>query len=183
MYPSTNSLIPLAAFFVLIVFLFAGLTLNPQQIPSPLIDQKAPKFQLPKLEDPKQTIGTQDFAGQVVLFNVWATWCVSCRQEHPILMQLAKFQIPIYGLNYKDDRTSAIALLQQHGNPYTASAFDAEGRVGIEWGVYGTPETFIIDRQGRIRYKHVGPITANVAEDVILPWVQNLRAESDSIKP
>ncbi|KOR29501.1 thiol:disulfide interchange protein [Achromatium sp. WMS1] len=180
MHPSANSILPLAGFLLLIAILFIGLNLNPNQIPSPLIGQPSPKFSLSQLINPDAIVSHNDFVGKVVLFNVWATWCVSCRHEHPVLMQLAQNGIPIYGLNYKDERPAAIELLKDYGNPYVVSAFDADGRVGIDWGVYGTPETFIIDRQGVIRYKHTGPISPNDAANIINPWVQKLRTEPTS---
>jgi cytochrome c biogenesis protein CcmG/thiol:disulfide interchange protein DsbE len=157
--------------------LFQGLYMDPTKVPSPLIDHPAPQFRLPELADPTRTVATEDLKKQVSLLNVWATWCVSCRHEHPLLMQLAR-QVPIFGLDYKDERPDARAWLQRFGNPSVANAFDADGRVGIDWGVYGTPETFIIDQAGQIRYKHIGPITAQDAQEIILPWVQKLRAEA-----
>lgn len=176
MYKQLNSLLPLAIFFAIMVFLFLGLDIEPNKIPSPLIDKPAPEFQLPQLLDSTRQFSNQDFTGKVSLFNVWASWCVSCRYEHPILMKLAQ-NIPIYGLNYKDDRSVALQWLGKYGNPYQTIAVDAEGKVGIDWGVYGTPETFLVDKQGIVRYKHTGPITEQDVQKIILPWIQRLKQE------
>lgn len=169
-------MIPLGIFSILLVFLAVGLTLNPREVPSPLIGKPVPAFALPKLENPEHTLTQQDLVGRVALVNVWATWCGSCRAEHAVLLRLAQKKIvPIYGLDYKDQRDQALDWLAKLGNPYVTSGFDANGRVGIEWGVYGTPETFVIDQQGIIRYKHVGPLTDEVLEKVILPLVTHLK--------
>jgi len=169
-------LVPLGVFVVLAVFLAIGLNLRPSEVPSPLIDKPAPTFSLPELHAPDKHIGPADLRGQVWLFNVWASWCVSCREEHPVLLQLAKTgEVPIYGLNYKDTRQDAVRWLQQLGNPYTVSAFDEAGQVGIDYGVYGVPETYVIDRDGVIRHKHIGPITPEVLSDEILPIVRKLK--------
>ncbi|MBK1672953.1 DsbE family thiol:disulfide interchange protein [Ectothiorhodospira shaposhnikovii] len=171
-------LLPLIIVVVLGGFLMIGLTLNPRLVPSPLVDQPAPRFQLPALEDPERVVGSSDFDGEVVLLNIWASWCVSCRQEHQVLVALANRGVPIYGLNYKDERSDGLDYLSSMSNPYVWNAHDLEGRVGIDWGVYGTPETFVIDRQGRIRYKHVGPLSWRDAQDKILPMVETLRRET-----
>lgn len=172
----TRFLVPLGVFVVLAVFLAIGLNLRPSEVPSPLIDKPAPTFSLPELHAPDKHIGPADLRGQVWLFNVWASWCVSCREEHPVLLQLAKTgEVPIYGLNYKDTRQDAVRWLQQLGNPYTVSAFDEAGQVGIDYGVYGVPETYVIDRDGVIRHKHIGPITPEVLSDEILPIVRKLK--------
>ncbi|CAL1241715.1 DsbE family thiol:disulfide interchange protein [Candidatus Methylocalor cossyra] len=169
-------LVPLAAFVLLVIFLAVGLTLDPREVPSPFIGKPAPTFTLPQVVDAGKTLSPADFKGQVALVNVWASWCVSCRQEHPVLLDLAERRVvPIYGLNYKDQREDALAWLNRFGDPYTASAFDADGRVGIDWGVYGVPETFVIDRQGIIRYKHTGPITAEILETKLLPLIRQLQ--------
>jgi cytochrome c biogenesis protein CcmG/thiol:disulfide interchange protein DsbE len=169
-------LIPLAVFVVMVIFLAIGLTLDPREVPSPFIGKPAPAFTLPQVADAGKTLSPADFKGQVVLVNVWASWCVSCRQEHPVLLELArKNLVPIYGLNYKDAREDAQAWLNQFGNPYTASAFDADGRVGIDWGVYGVPETFVIDRDGIIRHKQTGPITPEILENTLLPLIRQLQ--------
>jgi cytochrome c biogenesis protein CcmG/thiol:disulfide interchange protein DsbE len=170
-------LIPLAVFAVLVVFLAIGLRLNPREVPSPLIDKPAPAFQLARLDDPAKTVTLEDLRGQVWLLNVWASWCVACLQEHPLLVEFSRSgTVPIYGLNYKDKPDAATAWLGKHGNPYTMSIVDADGRVGIDYGVYGVPETFVIDRQGVIRYKHIGPVTPQVLNDKILPLLRQLEA-------
>jgi cytochrome c biogenesis protein CcmG/thiol:disulfide interchange protein DsbE len=168
-------LLPLGVFTVLVVFLGVGLTLNPREVPSPLIGKPAPPFQLPQLHEADRLFSHKDMAGKVWLFNVWASWCVSCRHEHPVLMELAKSGVvPIYGLNYKDQRADSIAWLKQFGNPYVLSAQDVDGRIGIDYGVYGAPETYVIDSQGVIRYKHIGPVTPEIVKDKILPLVTKL---------
>jgi len=170
-------LVPLAIFAVLAAFLYRGLSLDPKLVPSPLVGKPAPAFSLTRLEDPDATITDADLKGKVSLLNIWATWCVSCRAEHEVLVRLAKTgKVDIYGLNYKDDRAQALRWLQQLGNPYVTNAFDQDGRVGIDWGVYGAPETFIIDRQGIIRHKHIGPLTDQIVRDEILPLVTQLQA-------
>ena len=171
-----KALIPLGIFGVLAIFLYVGLGLNPTRVESPLIDKPAPSFTLPQLQQPTATFSSEEMKGKVWLLNVWASWCVSCRYEHPVFMQLARSKIvPIYGLNYKDEREDSIAWLRQHGNPYVLSAYDIEGRVGIDYGVYGTPETYVIDQQGVIRYKHIGPVSPKDLQDTILPLVKELR--------
>ncbi len=166
---------PLAAFVLLAAFLGIGLTLNPREVPSPLIGKPAPEFTLPQLHAAERAISPAALKGQVYLLNVWASWCVSCRVEHPHLMALAKTgAIPVYGLDYKDGRPEGIEWLGRHGNPYQASAFDAEGRAGIDWGVYGVPETFLVDAGGVIRYKHIGPLTPEVIDRKILPLAKSL---------
>jgi len=171
--------VALGVFVLLVVFLGIGLTLDPREVPSPLIGKPAPAFSLPTVADPSQQLGSQDFQGRVSLLNVWASWCVSCREEHPLLVDLArqKGSVAIFGLNYKDARADAQRWLAALGNPYAASAFDEDGRVGIEWGVYGVPETFIIDRRGVIRHKHIGPITPKAWEKTLLPLILQLEAE------
>ena len=170
-------LLPLIVFVVLLGFLAAGLKLNPREVPSPLIDKPAPAFTLPRLDAPEQRMALQDLQGKVWLLNVWASWCVACRIEHPLLVELAASgAVPIYGLNYKDQRDDALAWLGKHGNPYVASLSDSEGLVGIDFGVYGVPETFVIDKSGTIRLKHIGPITPDVLRDTILPLVKKLNA-------
>ena len=170
-------LAPLAIFALLVAFLFRGLSLDPKLVPSPLVGKPVPAFTLTRLDNPAVTISDADFKGKVSLLNVWATWCVSCRREHETLVQLAKTgQVEIYGLNYKDNREDAKRWLSQLGNPYVANAFDSDGRVGIDWGVYGAPETFIIDREGIIRHKHIGPLTDEIINDEILPLVAKLKS-------
>ncbi len=168
--------IPLAAFAVLVVFLGVGLMLDPSKVPSPLIDKPAPAFSLPQLHNASATISNSDMRGKVWLFNVWASWCVACRQEHPLLVELARRNVvPIVGLNYKDERAAAIRWLQDLGDPYVASGHDIEGRVGMDFGVYGVPETYVIDKQGFIRYKQIGPISPDALKNDILPLVEKLQ--------
>ena len=169
-------LLPLAAFIILVAFLLVGLNLNPRKVPSPLIGKPAPAFRLQQLHEPERILESKDNLGKVWLLNVWASWCASCRDEHPLLVQLAKSGVvPIYGLNYKDKRDLAIQWLDQLGNPYTKSVMDSEGRVGIEYGVYGVPETYVIDKTGVIQYKQIGPVTIDVLEKTILPLVKELQ--------
>ncbi len=168
-------LIPLVIFLVIAGFLAYGLSLDPRKVPSPLIGKPAPQFELPSLLEPGKTVSTQDYRGQVWLLNVWATWCVSCRQEHGLLVDVSRnLDIPLVGLDYKDEAEPAKQWLQRLGNPYQVVAFDADGMVGIDWGVYGTPETYLIDKQGIIRFKQIGPITPQILRDTILPMVQHL---------
>jgi cytochrome c biogenesis protein CcmG/thiol:disulfide interchange protein DsbE len=170
-------LLPLAVFLVLAGFLAVGLNRDPHEIPSPLVDKPAPAFNLPRVDDPMQMISTQDLRGQVWLLNVWASWCVACRQEHPLLVELARTgALKVYGLNYKDKREDALGLLRKSGDPYVKSVSDTEGLVGIDYGVYGVPETFVIDKQGVIRYKQIGPITPEALRDTLLPLVKKLEA-------
>lgn len=169
-------LIPLIAFLVLVGFLAVGLGLKPSEVPSPLIGKPAPLFTLPQLADPNKTFSPADMKGQVWLFNVWASWCVACKQEHPVLINLAKTNtVPIIGLDYKDQREPAFEFLRRGGDPYVLSAVDQDGRVGIDYGVYGVPETFLIDKQGIIRYKHIGPVTPEALQNTILPLVEKLK--------
>ncbi len=169
-------LIPLAAFFALATMLAFGLRLDPREVPSPLIDKPAPAFTLPRLDDPQQTIRLADLRGKVWMLNVWASWCVACREEHPLLVQFSRKRlVPIYGLDYKDKRVDATAWLTGFGNPYEASMFDEEGRVGIDFGVYGVPETFVIDQNGVIRLKHIGPLTPEVLATKIEPLLERLK--------
>jgi len=171
-------LLPLGLFVGLVALLGVGLKLDPREVPSPLIDKPAPAFSLPRLQQPAQTVSPADFRGRVWLLNVWASWCVSCRAEHPVLNQLARTGVvPLLGLNYKDSRQDALQWLRERGDPYTGNAFDADGRVGIDWGVYGVPETFVIDKRGMIRLKHTGPLTPQVVQDEILPLVRKLNGE------
>lgn len=171
--------LPLAIFLVVLGFLYKGLSLNPREVPSPLIDKPAPAFVMPRLDDPAKTVSREDLLGKVWILNVWASWCVSCLQEHPLLVEYSRAAtVPIYGLNYKDQRQPADAWLLKHGNPYTASLMDPDGRVGIDYGVYGVPETFVIDKQGIIRYKQIGPIDPGALRERIMPLVQRLQAQS-----
>lgn len=166
---------PLAIFAVLLPFLGAGLKLDPREVPSPLIGKTAPAFALTALHDPMQTIAREDMAGKAWLLNVWASWCSACREEHAALLEFSqRGGVPVIGLNYKDSRPQAQAWLARFGNPYAASLFDAQGEVGIDFGVYGVPETFVIDRQGVVRFKHVGPITPQVLRERIEPLLRQL---------
>ena len=168
-------LLPFGFFVALVLFLGIGLRLNPREIPSPFIGKPAPAFKLTQLHEPGKTISPPDMAGKVWLLNVWASWCVSCRQEHPVLMDLARQGVvPILGLNYKDGREAGAGWLRQFGNPYILSAFDSDGRVGIDYGVYGVPETFVIDKQGVIRMKHIGPVTTEVVNEKLIPLIKEL---------
>ncbi len=175
----TRYLIPLLVFLLLVGLFMVGLGLDPREVPSPLIDKPAPAFSLPDLHDESRTVGTEDLKKhKVSLFNVWASWCAACLQEHPLLVELAREGVvPIYGLNYKDKRPDALNWLKRLGDPYTASAFDEKGRVGIDWGVYGVPETFVVDSKGVIRYKQIGPITEEAWRETILPLIERIRAE------
>ena len=168
---------PLGLFLVLAGFLAFGLRLNPREVPSPLIGKPAPAFSAPLLAKPDATLSPKDLLGQVWILNVWASWCVACREEHPLLVDFAKRGVvPIYGLNYKDKRDAGQAWLRRLGDPYKESIFDADGRIGIDYGVYGVPETFVIDRQGVIRFKHIGPVTPQVLRESIEPLVRRLNA-------
>ena len=169
-------LLPLVVFVVLVGFLMRGLFLDPSEVPSPLIGKPAPAFDLEQLHNPQARFASRELLGRVWLLNVWASWCVSCRAEHPLLMEMARSNIaPIYGLDYKDEREDAIATLRQLGNPYTVSAHDYDGRVGMDYGVYGVPETYVIDKQGVIRYKQIGPITRRVLDERIAPLIRELQ--------
>jgi cytochrome c biogenesis protein CcmG/thiol:disulfide interchange protein DsbE len=179
MMRSLRYLVPLVLFVVLVGFLFRGLSLDPKLVPSPLVGKPMPEFSLPRLKDPAATISDTDLKGKVSILNIWATWCVSCRAEHEVILLLSRSRnVGIYGLNYKDDRAQAQQWLRQLGDPYVANAFDADGRVGIDWGVYGAPETFIMDQQGIIRHKHIGPLTVEILNEKILPLIDELQSAS-----
>jgi len=168
-------ILPFVIFIILAVFLFVGLNLDPREVPSPLVGKPAPGFVLPQLNAAGKQFSPNDMKGKVWLFNVWASWCVSCEAEHPVLMELARLNIvPIYGLDYKDKPELAQAILQRRGNPYVVTASDADGRVGIDYGVYGVPETYVIDKQGVIQYKQIGPVTPQNLKEKILPLVAEL---------
>ena len=172
-------LIPLIVFVVVAGFLWVGLSLNPREVPSPFIDKSAPAFALKKLHAPEVEFSNKDMLGQVWLLNVWASWCVACRSEHPLLVQLSRANlVPIYGLNYKDSPVDAKEWLAQLGNPYVDSMMDLEGRVGIDYGVYGVPETFVIDKQGVIRHKVIGPVTPSILDECVLPLVKKMQEAS-----
>jgi cytochrome c biogenesis protein CcmG/thiol:disulfide interchange protein DsbE len=173
---SLRFVLPLAVFLLLIAFLYIGLYRDPREVPSPLVNKPAPAFSLAQLDDPAKKLGPADMKGQVWLLNVWASWCVSCREEHPLLVQLAQANIvPVIGLNYKDTTALGKKWLADNGNPYKLSVVDADGRVGIDLGVYGVPETFVVDKGGVIRYKQIGPITAEALQQKILPLVRELQ--------
>lgn len=171
-------LAPVIAFGVMIPVFIIGLNRNPNEIPSPLIDAPAPRFELPSLLQPGETVGSEDYAGQVALLNVWATWCVGCRQEHEYLMELSReSDVPIYGLNWRDQHDAAVRWLEQLGDPYVATAYDGDGRVGIDWGVYGAPETFLIAPDGTVVHKHISPMTEDVWTYEFLPRIEALRED------
>jgi len=168
-------LVPLIIFIVLAGFLFVGLNLNPREVPSPFINKPAPDFQLQKLDAMNELFSNKDMQGKVWLLNVWASWCVACRQEHPVLVDMSRRgEVPIYGLNYKDSPNNAKRWLSEHGDPYVVSPVDYQGKVGIDYGVYGVPETFIIDKQGVIRHKVIGPISYKELKDCVMPVVNEL---------
>ncbi|HMC16173.1 MAG TPA: DsbE family thiol:disulfide interchange protein [Albitalea sp.] len=170
-------IVPLLLFAVLVFFLGRGLKLDPRELPSPLIDKPAPAFTLTRLDDAARTVKRDDMLGKVWLLNVWASWCVACREEHPALLAFSKTKsVPLVGLNYKDTRPEGLAWLQQLGDPYDMSIFDQNGRVGIDFGVYGVPETFVIDKRGVVRFKHVGPLTPELLKTKLEPILKDLNA-------
>lgn len=172
-------LLPLAIFLGLVMFLARGLQLDPREVPSPLINKPAPAFALPGLEQPDTVFRRDDMLGKVWLLNVFASWCVACREEHPLLVEFSRKKIlPIYGLNYKDERMAGMKWLSNFGNPYEASLFDHDGRVGIDYGVYGVPESFLIDAKGVIRYKQIGPFTPDAIATKLIPLIQQLKKEA-----
>jgi cytochrome c biogenesis protein CcmG/thiol:disulfide interchange protein DsbE len=171
-------LIPLVLFIGLVLFLFIGLRRDPREVPSPLINKPAPAFQLPQLHQPGQTFSAESMRGKVWLLNFWGTWCVACRDEHPLLVQYAKTgAVPIIGVDYKDDREAAKRWLQELGDPYVQVAFDVDGRTSIDYGVYGAPESFLIDKHGVIRFKQIGPITEEVWNNKIVPLARELNSQ------
>lgn len=168
--------VPVLVFVGLAVAFAVGLTMNPREIPSVLIDKPVPDFRLPPVKGRDLGLATTDLRGEVSLVNAFASWCVACRVEHPLLMQLSKAGIvPVHGLNYKDKPDDAAAWLERYGDPYSRTGADLDGRVAIDWGIYGLPETFLVDRHGVIRFKHVGPVTPQVLEETILPLIEELR--------
>ena len=172
---SLRFLIPLALFAALAWFLYAGLSLNPREVPSPLIGKPAPAFALPRLDDPTQTVKREDLLGKVWVMNVWASWCAPCREEHPLVVAFARERkVPVIGLNYKDRPGDARTWLERLGNPYAATLIDFDGKVGIDFGVYGVPETFVIDAQGIVRFKHVGALTPQVISQKLEPVLKQL---------
>ena len=168
-------LVPLVLFVILGLLLAYGLNLDPRKIPSPLIGKPLPAFSLATVADPARQVSRDDLLGRTYLLNVWASWCVACRQEHPFLNELARNKtVPIIGLNYKDKREEALGWLGSLGNPYELSLADNDGRLGIDLGVYGVPETFVIDKQGVIRYKQIGPITPEAWDKKLLPLIKQI---------
>ena len=172
-------LIPLGIFVVVVGFLAVGLTLNPRDLPSPLVGRPAPDFSLPQLYDQEKIFSPKELRGKVWLLNVWASWCEACKEEHPVLLRMAKAgEVPIYGMDYKDKREDALAWLkEQGGDPYVVIAVDKSGRVGIDYGVYGVPETYVIDKAGVIRYKQIGPLREDTLQGKILPLVRELQKQ------
>ncbi len=167
--------IPLVFFVLMAGLLGFGLSLDPKKVPSPLIDKSAPAFSLAMLDDPSRKLSTADMLGQVWVLNVWASWCVSCRAEHAVITELANRNlVTVVGLNYKDAPDDAERWLEQFGNPYATSVIDRDGRVGIDWGVYGVPETFVIGADGVIKYKHIGPVTMESLNEKIMPVLREM---------
>lgn len=168
-------LLPLVLFIGLVAFLLVGLRRDPHEVPSPLINKAAPDFKLTQLREPNKTFSTQEMRGKVWVLNFWGTWCVACRDEHPLLVEYAKSGVlPIYGVDYKDDRSAAMQMLAEEGNPYTLTVSDPDGRTSIDYGVYGAPESYLIDRNGVIRFKQIGPITEEVWQKEFLPRARQL---------
>ena len=171
----TRYAIPIAIFVALVALLGVGLKLDPREVPSPLIGKPAPHFELPQLHETTRMFTERDMLGKVWMLNVWASWCVSCRDEHPVLLDLAASgAVPLYGLNYKDKREDGLAWLKSMGDPYRISIYDFDGKVGIDYGVYGVPETYVIDKLGVIRYKRIGPLTPQILKEKVLPLVREL---------
>ena len=169
--------VPLLVFAAMAGLLLVGLHRDPGLVASPLLGGRLPGFTLSEVRDPASELRSRDLEGEPALLNVWASWCGACLAEHPLLMSVAG-EVPIYGLNYKDERTDALQWLARHGNPYRRSGHDREGRVGLDLGVYGVPETFVVDREGRIVHKHTGPISTRDWEETIRPLLRRLRKES-----
>jgi len=175
---SSRVLWVVGVFVALLVLLAVGLGLDPREVPSPLIGKAAPPFTLPLLAEPDKTFSSKEPLGSVWIFNVWASWCAGCRDEHPLLVEFAKSgQAPLYGLDYKDQREDGLKWLARYGDPYRASFFDADGRVGIDYGVYGVPETYVIDKRGVIRFKQIGPVTPELLKQKIVPLIAELNRE------
>ncbi len=171
----TRYVVLIAAFAILIAIFALGLGRDPRELPSVLIDKPAPEYELPSVRDPSLMVGSADYAGQTVLVNIWATWCVGCRQEHAYLLELAaRNEIPIYGIDWRDQRAEAIKWLDSLGDPYVASAYDEDGRVGIDWGVYGAPETFLVSGEGKVVYKHIGPLDETIWQREFAPRIAAL---------
>jgi cytochrome c biogenesis protein CcmG/thiol:disulfide interchange protein DsbE len=173
-------LLPVGLFAALVAFLYFGLGRDKETLPSPLIGKPAPTFELPRLDNPSENFSNREYAGKPYVLNVWGSWCIGCRHEHAALLEIARRgEVPIVGLNYNDDREKALTWLQQLGNPYAVNAFDSEGRVGIDWGVYGAPETFLVGADGKIMKKHVSPITVQIWEQEFVP----LLAKAKQVSP
>jgi cytochrome c biogenesis protein CcmG/thiol:disulfide interchange protein DsbE len=173
-------IIPIGLFAALAVFLFVGLSRDKETLPSPLIGKPAPQFELPRVEDPAQKISNRELAGRPYVVNIWGTWCFACREEHAVLMEIARRgEVPLVGLNWKDELVPAQQWLKQLGNPYVATAFDPQGDVGIDWGAYGAPETYLVDARGTIVYKYVSPLTIDVWEREFLPRIKQAGAKGE----
>lgn len=169
--------LPFGIFVLMALLLGIGLKLDPREVPSPLIGKAMPAFELPRLRDAQVSVSDADLRGKISVLNVWGTWCAGCREEHDVLLRLARTgQAPIIGLNWKDDRRLARKWLRDLGNPYVVTAFDADGRVAIDWGVYGAPETFVMDAEGIVRYKHIGVLTDKIVANEILPLIERLKS-------
>lgn len=173
MGPRFKLFVPLMLFAVLAVFLFRGLGLDPSEMPSALIDRPLPQFNLSRLGEANM-VTAEDLQGQASLLNVWATWCPSCRVEHPYLLELAEGGVPIYGLNYKDSDSAALRWLDELGNPYRLNIADREGSLGLDLGVYGAPETYLLDAKGIVRYRHVGVVDERVWQTILQPLYKQL---------
>ncbi|HEU0220207.1 MAG TPA: DsbE family thiol:disulfide interchange protein [Gallionella sp.] len=171
-------ILPFVVFVIVAAFMYVGLGLNPREVPSPLVGRAAPAFTLPQLHEPSKQFSPQDMKGKVWLFNVWASWCTACENEHPVFLELSRQNlVPIYGMDYKDKREDGEAWLRKHGNPYALVVSDDEGRVGIDYGVYGVPETYVIDKQGVIQHKQIGAVTPKILSEKIIPLVKELQAK------
>jgi cytochrome c biogenesis protein CcmG/thiol:disulfide interchange protein DsbE len=164
--------VPLAIFLTIGAFFYRGLYLNPNYVPSPLVGRPVPTFSLPNVEDPNAVVSSADLEGRVALVNVWGTWCIECRHEHPFLVELGRAGVPIFGLNVKDDRAAAIEWLARLGDPYVSSGFDPEGKAAVDWGVTGAPETFLIGRDGMILHKHISPLTPRIWQRDFVPLLR-----------
>jgi len=171
-------ILPFAVVLLAAAFAYVGVNMNSREISSPLIGKPAPAFTLPQLHDPSRQFSPQDMKGKVWIFNFWASWCSACEIEHPVFMDLSRRNlVPVYGMDYRDKREEGEAWLRKHGNPYTLTVFDAEGRVGVDYGVNGVPETYVIDKQGIIRFKQIGTVTTKMLNEKILPLVKELQAK------
>ena len=174
-------ILPFGAFLVMVIFLAIGLKLDPHEVPSPLIGKPAPAFTLPQLHEPQKTFSPADMKGKVWLLNVWASWCASCRQEHVYFTEFARANpsVNLMGLNYKDESDAAMQWLVRLGNSYKISIVDKDGMAGLDWGVYGVPETFVIDKKGIVRHKQTGPVDVMILQTVITPLIEKLNAEAE----